>query len=125
MRSRMRSMAAGLLCGAVLTAQLHAATLPHTARIEIGLREGWRFTQTLAPGDPRTAAFDDSQWTSVTLPHTWNRIGNEGLTRARESNSYQGAGWYRLRFPTPAGTAGERAFLQFDGVGAITDAWVN
>jgi beta-galactosidase len=125
MNSRMIRVAAGLLFSNVLIAQLPAATLPDNARTEVGLREGWRFTQILAPGDPQSAAFDDSQWTNVTLPHTWNRIGNEGLTRARESNSYQGAGWYRLRFPTPAGAAGHRAFLQFDGVGAIADAWVN
>ena len=73
----------------------------------------------------QSAAFDDSKWTKVTVPHTWNRIGNDGLTRSPESNSYRGAGWYRLRFPTPAGARGNRAFLQFDGVGAVADVWVN
>ena len=95
-------------------------------RVEIGLREGWRFTQAGAAGDMQALAFDDSKWTRVTLPHTWNRIGNDGLVRAPESNSTRGLGWYRLRFPTPAAALrGNRAFLQFDGVGAIADVWVN
>ena len=37
----------------------------------------------------------------------------------------QGVGWYRLRFRTPPSPAARRYFLQFDGVGAIADVWMN
>jgi beta-galactosidase len=94
-------------------------------RTVIDLRSGWLFKQGPESGDVQSAAFDDSRWSHVTLPHTWNRIGNEGLTRSPESNNYQGVSWYRLRFPTPAAARGQSAFLQFDGVGAIADVWVN
>jgi beta-galactosidase len=94
-------------------------------RIVIGLHDGWRFKQGAVVGEAQAASFDDSQWTQVRVPHTWNRIGNDGLTRSPESNSYRGISWYHLRLPTPAAARGKRAFLQFDGVGAIADVWVN
>jgi beta-galactosidase len=34
-------------------------------------------------------------------------------------------GWYRLRFKTPSSSTARRYFLQFDGVSAIADVWVN
>ena len=30
--------------------------------------------------------FDDSAWSAVEVPHTWNRIGNEGTERSPLSN---------------------------------------
>jgi beta-galactosidase len=69
--------------------------------------------------------FDDSQWGSVDVPHTWNRIGNSGVERAALSNDVQGVGWYRLRFQTPQVAAGSRFFLQFDAVAALADVWLN
>jgi beta-galactosidase len=94
-------------------------------RVAIGLTNGWLFRQGPEPGEAQSVAFDDSAWTAVSIPHTWNRIGNDGLKRSPESNSYRGASWYRLRFATPAAATGKRAFLQFDGVGAIADVWLN
>jgi beta-galactosidase len=109
--------AAGLLfCASAAVAQ------PRTV---IGLQNGWLFKQGPEAGEAQTATFDDSRWTKVTLPHTWNRIGNSGMTRAPESNNFRGVSWYRLRFPTPAAFRDRRAFLQFDGVGAIADVWLN
>jgi beta-galactosidase len=84
------------------------------AREVIPLQDGWEFSQA-----------GHGQRTRVTVPHTWNRIGNEGVTRAPESNNYRGEGWYELRFQTPGELAGKRAFLQFDGVGAVADVWLN
>jgi beta-galactosidase len=109
-------VAGWLFCAGVAAAQ---------PRVTIGLQEGWRFKQGPETAEVQSPAFDDSQWTQVSLPHTWNRIGNEGVVRSRESNSYRGASWYRLRFPTPASARGNRVFLQFDGVGAVANVWVN
>ena len=33
-------------------------------------------------GASRGRAFDDSGWTAVDVPHTWNRLGNEGTERS-------------------------------------------
>jgi beta-galactosidase len=89
------------------------------------LSHGWRFRQDAALSAVESSAFDDSQWTEVELPHTWNRIGNEGTERSPLTNDVQGVGWYRLRFRTPPEPTTRRYFLQFDGVGAIADVWLN
>src|SRR5882762_2774695 len=94
-------------------------------RTSLDLSHGWRFRQAAALSGVESGAFDDSQWTGVDLPHTWNRIGNEGTERSPLTNDVQGGGWYRLRFRTPDASTTRRYFLQFDGVGAIADVWLN
>ena len=103
-------------------------------RVVVSLDHGWRFQQSASVTGAENRAFDDSAWSAVDVPHTWNRIGNEGTERSPLSNNVQGIGWYRLRFATPPGAApaaapghkeASRFFLQFDGVGAIADVWLN
>jgi beta-galactosidase len=89
------------------------------------LAGGWRFMQ--APGliGVEAPAFDDAPWALVEVPHTWNRIGNEGTERSSLANNVQGVGWYRLHFKPPHSSADSRYFLQFDAVGAVADVWLN
>ena len=110
-------------------------TLPVFAdepRVSTSLDHGWRFQQSAAVTGAEKRNFDDSAWQAIDVPHTWNRIGNAGIERSPLSNSVQGIGWYRLRFTTPAGSASKpvardtsRYFLEFDGVGALADVWLN
>jgi beta-galactosidase len=94
-------------------------------RAEMDLSRGWRFRQDGALSGVQSSAFDDSQWTQVDLPHTWNRLGNPDTKRSPLTNAEQGVGWYRLRFKAPPGSTMRHYFLQFDGVGAIADVWLN
>ena len=93
--------------------------------MSVDLSHGWRFRQGDDFGDVPSGRFDDSQWSQVELPHTWNRVGNEGTERSALSNAVQGVGWYRLRFRTPPSRTARRYFVQFDGVGALADVWMN
>lgn len=112
------SLAAALLAGGcALLAPRGAAPAP---RLEIGLERGWRFHAGEEPlaADP---GFDDSAWTRVDLPHTWNaRDGQDGGGDYR-----RGAGWYRRRLEVGPGLAGRRLYLQFDGASLKADVWVN
>jgi beta-galactosidase len=103
----------------------HAAGLADTPRIQLPLATGWRFKQASGLTGVEATQFDDSDWSQVTVPHTWNRIGNEGTERSPQSNNVQGTGWYRLKFQAPAAAKGSRYFLQFDAVGTIADVWLN
>jgi beta-galactosidase len=94
-------------------------------RVVVSLDHGWRFQQSASITGAEERAFDDSAWSAVEVPHTWNRIGNDGTERSPLSNDVQGIGWYRLRFAAPAQKEASRFFLQFDGVGAIADVWLN
>src|SRR5882757_1060451 len=95
------------------------------ARLIAPLDSGWRFTQAPDLTGVEAPAYDDARWISVDLPHTWNRIGNEGTQRSPLSNNVQGVGWYRLHFRPPPAAAASSYFLQFDAVGAVADVWLN
>jgi beta-galactosidase len=96
-----------------------------TPRVQIPLATGWRFKQASGLSGVEAPQFDDSAWSEVTVPHTWNRIGNEGTERSPQSNNIQGTGWYRLKFQAPPAAKGSRYFLQFDAVSTIADVWLN
>ena len=97
-------------------------------RLEVSLDSGWRFQQSDTLSGVENPTFDDSAWSTVNVPHTWNRIGNEGTTRSPASNNVQGIGWYRLRFDVPPPSVSVRSphyFLQFNAVGNVADVWLN
>src|ERR1700674_4257798 len=87
--------AAGLVA---VTCAAAAPTVSEEPRVTVSLDAGWRFKQATELTGVESGSFDDSGWAPVDVPHTWNRIGNEGTERSPLSNSAQGVGWYRLRF---------------------------
>jgi beta-galactosidase len=126
-------LACAISCIALTAAALETRAAPATGqvaatgepRVSMELSRGWHFRQADGLSGVESSAFDDSSWTAIELPHTWNRLGNQGTERSPLSNSVQSVGWYRLRFRTPPSSAHQRYFLQFDGVGAVADVWVN
>ncbi|WP_445145420.1 glycoside hydrolase family 2 TIM barrel-domain containing protein [Dyella sp. Tek66A03] len=89
------------------------------------LAAGWRFRFGGDPAGVTDAGYDDRSWETVTIPHTWNRVGEYGLTPSPAMNNSHGIGWYRLHLDVPANVAGRHLFLQFDAVGNIAEVWVN
>ena len=108
-----------------LCASVAIAAIAQDVRLSTPLDAGWRFIQAAGLSGVEAPAFDDASWASVELPHTWNRIGNDGTERSLLSNNVQGVGWYRLHFKPPPRAADSRYFLQFDAVGALADVWLN
>lgn len=119
-----KSWLAALLALAMVLLPMAAQAKDAPRRI-IPLQEGWAFHQGELKAAPLSPSFDDSAWQRVSLPHTWNRIGEYRTQRSEATNNYQGAGWYRLHFATPAHAMGNRVLVQFDGVGTIADVWMN
>lgn len=126
--------------------------LPNSLRERLLLDEGWRFslghasdptkdfgfgrlgeTGTFAKsgeaGGPagvrKGAAFDDSAWQIVNLPHDWavdlpfvldkTLVWHGGKPLGRDFPDTS-VGWYRRKFTIPKEDLGRRIFLQFDGV---------
>jgi beta-galactosidase len=93
-------------------------TPPASPRATYNFNPGWKFIF----GDQTGAdqpGFDDSSWASVSLPHTWNEtdsfrnyISHGGGDRGEKN----GVGWYRKHFKLPASAAGQKIFIQFDGM---------
>jgi beta-galactosidase len=92
--------------------------VPASPRAIYNFNPGWKFIrQDVAGAD--AANFDDSQWTNVSLPHTWNDVDTYRAIISHggdRSNPYMGIGWYRKHFKLPASAEGQKVFLEFDGM---------
>lgn len=80
----------------------------------------WRFVRADVAGAEKQD-FDNSgaNWTSVSLPHTWNNVDSydEFIRHSGgERSLYMGVGWYRKHFKLPAKATGNKVFLEFKGL---------
>jgi len=93
---------------------------PANHRADLLLDSNWRFIRQDVAG-AQTNGFDDSSWSTINLPHTWNNLdGQDG-----GNNYYRGIGWYRLHCAPDNSYAGRHFFLKFDGAFLVTDVWLN
>ena len=81
-------------------------------RTQTGLAAPWRFQGSDDLTGAESVEYDDSGWTTVTVPHTWGR--ERAWRRA----------WYRTHFDLAA-PAGRATYLVFEGVSTIADVFVN
>jgi beta-galactosidase len=105
------------------------AVLPLAAapRTTLPFDSGWRFLKADAPGADQPE-FGDSEWRSVSLPHDWGIEGPfDEKAPAGGAGAFlpAGVGWYRKHFVLPADAASRRVFVEFDGVMANSEVWIN
>ena len=105
---------------------LLATTALAADRATTPLADGWRFVQ----GDPQgaeAAAFDDTRWAGVSVPHDWAVAGPFDVeARAGGAGGFlpTGVAWYRKTLdvkPRP----GRRVFVELDGVMERSGVWIN
>jgi beta-galactosidase len=118
-RQGVLAIAGVLLFAAPASAQIYSP--PANGRSTIDLTAAtWKFLKADAANAQQTG-FNDTAWSDVTLPHTWNALdGQDG-----GSNYYRGIGWYRRHYTAPANLAGKKVYIQFDGVNLASDVYVN
>ncbi|MGA9451811.1 MAG: glycoside hydrolase family 2 TIM barrel-domain containing protein [Verrucomicrobiia bacterium] len=117
---RRTSLAWLLLFCTALSLAGRSYTPPANHRMDLIVDANWRFIRQDISGAQATG-FDDSSWTNVNLPHTWNNLdGQDGV-----KNYYRGAGWYRRHYTPDKSLAGRHFFLKFDGAFSVTDVYVN
>ena len=100
---------------------------PASAREIISFDDGWRFQKGDAPGAEQIG-FDDSHWQPVSVPHDWSIAGPFAETNlAGGAGAFlpSGIAWYRKTFSLPKNEIGRRVFVEFDGVMANSDVWIN
>ena len=89
---------------------------------------GWRFAKD-STCELRAEAvnFDDSAWECVRVPHDWAISGpfDESAHGGSGKLPWKGVGWYRRTFTLEPGDAGASMFLDFDGVMASPEVYVN
>ena len=82
-------------------------------------------------GDPpkaKEAAFDDSAWREIDLPHDWSIEGRIGKTNPAGSGGGffpTGVGWYRRTFTAPQAWQGRRVAVDFEGVYMNANVYLN
>lgn len=95
-------------------------TPPLNQRIETPLSGNWKFIRSDVP-NAQSTSFDDSAWSTIALPHTWNNLdGQDG-----GDDYYRGTGWYRIHYTPPAELLGRRFYIQFDAASLVADVFVN
>ena len=80
-------------------------------RVSTELSTGWHFkkaSEIQGSSDVTSPGIDDSSWQTVSVPHTWNRIGiyepaaHVPASQGRKIDKYMGVGWYRRTFDAPS-----------------------
>jgi beta-galactosidase len=97
------------------------------ARVTASFDNDWRFLKADAAGAEKPD-FDDAAWRKVDVPHDWSIEGpfdEKNPTGGAGGFLPAGTGWYRKHFTLPVTDARRRVFIDFDGVMANSDVWIN
>jgi beta-galactosidase len=95
--------------------------------------QGWLFNYGDATGANATT-FADTAWRHLNVPHDWsiegpnppaNPFSQSAATTGRGGYLPSGISWYRKHFTLPQSQSGNRVFVEFDGVMANSDVYLN
>ncbi len=112
-----------VLCLAIVVGR--AAPVPVRATTQFDT--DWRFLKADATG-AEAPGFDDASWRSLSVPHDWSIEGpfdQQNPTGGAGGFLPAGVGWYRKHFTLADADSRRRVFLEFDGVMANSDVWIN
>jgi len=115
------------LCAALLLAVLCPLRSQTRACISqvVSLDQNWEFSLADAHSDTPPA---DARWIAVELPHDWAIHGPRAATNPSGGAggfAPMGVGWYRRTIETPATACARKTIVEFDGVMAHSDVWIN
>jgi beta-galactosidase len=112
-----------LTIGLLLTLALSA----QSTRQETPFDADWLFLLGDEPAASKPG-FDDGAWRLLNLPHDWSIEGQYDINHPTgRGGGYlpAGIGWYRKAFTLPASIKDKQVFIEFDGVMANSEVWVN
>jgi beta-galactosidase len=108
-----------LLLSALLPLLTYAYAPPGPTRIDHLINDSWVFTRSDVKG-AETPSFNDSSWTKVNIPHTWNNMdGQDG------GSYYRGIGWYRKRLRIGPEFRDRNIYIKFEAANMVTDVYLN
>lgn len=116
-----------LLLLTIIPISLSAQKISVKPRAIVNFDNNWRFLKSEAKG-VENPAFDDSEWRKLSVPHDWSIEGpyDKGNPTGRGGGYLPaGVGWYRKSFTVDKPDPGKRYFIEFDGIMANSDVWIN
>lgn len=97
-------------------------------RLTLNFNPDWKFVK----ADPSGAAqpdFNDSAWTTVSTPHTFNDVDTfDHLSSGNmlgDTNQWSGRTWYRKTFVLPESARGKQVYVEFEAVRQVADVYLN
>ncbi len=129
-RSIVKYLLLAAFCAAGFPAGIFAKEAPAPPRVaeqrRISFNDNWRFLKAEAEG-AQAAAFDDSHWAAVRLPHDWAIEGpfDPKLNPHTGALPISGTGWYRKAFVLPENLKGHYFTIEFDGAMSNARVWLN
>lgn len=122
MQSALPAFAAGGTKEDSLRASVKAEETAESARKKENINKEWQFKYYGSDtGTPTAETFDDSDWDTVNVPHTWNNLdGQDG-----GNDMARGNGWYRKKLEWKSEYAGKQIFLEFLGASRDVTVYVN
>jgi beta-galactosidase len=102
-------------------------TPPKSPRATFNFNLDWKFFRDDVPG-AEVPAFDDSQWSTISTPHTFNDVDSfrEIIVHSGgDVGTYKGLAWYRKHFKLPANLSGQKIFIEFEGMRQAGDIFLN
>jgi beta-galactosidase len=114
----------GLVFGGALCLVFSAAA----QRLTLNFNPDWKFIKA-DPAGAEALRFNDSGWTNVSAPHTyndtdtfddWSIRGHHG-----EQNQWGGRTWYRKTFTVPAAYQDKKVYIEFEAVRQVAEVYLN
>lgn len=93
----------------------------------VNFDEGWKFNLGDVSGAQNTS-FNDAAWSAINVPHDWSislPFNEQSLAAHGGGFLDGGVGWYRKTFSLPSDAAGQKLYVQFDGVYMDSTVWLN
>jgi len=117
-------------------AQKKLTDLVECPRIEKTINTNWTFNYypNENAGDGYEAAgYNDLNWPTISIPHTWSTYETTGdihpfIKDTSENDTpywWRGWGWYRKHFAVSERFAGQKIFVEFEGVQKYCKVWLN
>jgi beta-galactosidase len=91
---------------------------PQTAREKLNFDLNWKFKKNDQSG-AQAPTYDDASWTTIHLPHTFQKVSVAG------DNVDRGMGWYRKHFTLNATYQNKVLTLYFEGAMQVSTVYIN
>lgn len=114
------------LLAAPTAASIAQTSAPPKLPLVENFNRGWKFSKGDVPG-AQAEQFNDAAWQAVRLPHDWAISGPHDPNEWGHTGKlpWKGVGWYRKTFTLDPSLAGKHVYLDFDGVMAFPQVYVN